>query len=159
MHLEEVKSLRSELKSKDDTIEELRRKVVQVADETAEAVTEKLDREIKDLRDVASKLEAENGTLVGKNASLAEEVQALGQARQEIATLRSNLEHVNTELTALRDALAEKDAELAQANVEYSTLGAEVAQLNDQIASITAAKKDLEDQLATAKVEADKNLA
>ena len=43
---EEVQTLRSELKSKDDTIEELRRKVVQVADETAEAVTEKLDGEI-----------------------------------------------------------------------------------------------------------------
>ena len=159
MHLEEVSSLRSEIKSKDDTIEELRRKVVQVADETAEAVTEKLDREIKDLRDAASKLEAENGTLVGKNISLVEEVQALGQAREEIATLRSNLEYVNTELATLRGVLAEKDAELAQTKVEYSGKNAEVAELNNQIASITAAKKDLEDQLATAEVEADKNLA
>ena len=144
--------MRSELKSNDDTIEELRRKVVQVADETAEAVTEKLDGEIKDLRDVASKLEAENGTLVGKNASLVEEIRALGQAREEIATLRSNLEHANTELATLQGALVEKDAELAQTQ-------AEVAQLNNQITSVTAAKKDLEDQLATAKVEADKNLA
>ena len=152
MQLEEVRSLRSELKSKDDAIEELRRKVVKVADATAEAVTEKLDGEIKDLRDVASKLEAENGTLVGKNASLVEEIRALGQAREEIATLRSNVEHANTELAALQGALVEKDAKLAQAQ-------AEVAQLNNQITSVTAAKKDLEDQLATANVEADKNIA
>lgn len=133
-------------------------------------MTEKLDGEIKDLRDTVSKLEAENGILVGKNSSLAEETQTLKQAREEADTLRNTLGGLKTEMATLQSTLAEKDAELAQiaadssagkgeADARIQKLEADVSELNTTIASVTTEKEQLEQKLTTTKAESEADLA
>lgn len=133
-------------------------------------MTEKLDGEIKDLRDTVSKLEAENGILVGKNSSLAEETQTLKQAREEADTLRNTLGGLKTEMATLQSTLAEKDAELAQiaadssagkgeADARIQKLEADVSELNTTIASVTTEKEQLEEKLTTTKAESEADLA